>query len=187
MERFQGKYRIDTCRLKHWDYSAQGYYFVTVCTDKKAKLCGEIMEYQMNLNNTGESIKRIWNMIPDYFPSVILDEYVVMPDHFHGIIRITKQNDCKDEIICSDKDAMNRVSTFKSRGGITGTKNPILLENSLGKIMRWFKGRCTFEINKMQTDYVFRWQRSYYERIIRSERELVNIRNYIKNNPWGEK
>ena len=79
------------------------------------------------------------------------------------------------------RDAMNRVST--TTGGITGIKNPMLFEISLSKIIRWYKGRCKFEINKMQNEIFFAWQPKFYDRIIRDENELNNTRQYIIDNP----
>jgi len=99
-----------------------------------------------------------------------------MPNHIHGIVIIENQH-CRD--------AINGVST--DSGGITRAHNPMLSENSLSKIIRWYKGRCTFEVNKIQNTIHFAWQPRFYDHIIRNEKLLQKIREYIHNNPlkWG--
>lgn len=112
----------------------------------------------------------LWNGIPMHYKHVKLDYYIIMPNHIHGIIII---NECKDAIYC--------VSTEKTSGGITGLKNPQLNTNSLSNIVRQYKARCSFELRKLNPD--FSWQPRFYDRIIRNERELFNIRKYIQQNP----
>jgi len=80
------------------------------------------------------------------------------------------------------RDAINRVSTIKNNGGITGAKNP-MLNQSISRIIRWYKGRCTFEINRDTKSVLFFWQPGFYDHIIRNTKELNKIKKYIKNNP----
>lgn len=100
-----------------------------------------------------------------------LDEYIIMPNHLDGILVIENQS----------RDAINRVSTDK--GGITKSHNPMLSENSLSNIMRWYKARSTFEINKMRGKLRFTWQSRFYDHVIRNEESLLKIREYIHRNP----
>jgi putative transposase len=169
---YNNEYRIKTTRLKHYNYSQNGYYFVTICTKDEKKYFGDVENEKMVLNKIGEIVRQYWKEIPKHFGFIDIDEFVVMPNHMHGII-IINDNPRK-------KDAINRVSTFS--GGITGVKNPMLSE-SLSRIVRWFKGRCSFEIGKMYDKSFFKWQTLFYDRIIRDEKELYNIRQYIVNNP----
>lgn len=131
----------------------------------------------------------IWQKIPDQFSYVALDEFVVMPDHFHGIVLIRKDAGISD----AGGDAINRVCTDpdenpqgicddqqKNRGGVTGDKNPMLHEN-LSRVIRWFKGRASFEIRKIEPG--FAWHERFHESIIRDDEALQKIRRYIRENP----
>ena len=77
-------------RLKNYDYSQAGLYFVTVCTEYRLHLFGKIIDFEMKLNDAGKIAKKCWLEIPGHYPNVILHEYVIMPNHIHGIIEITK-------------------------------------------------------------------------------------------------
>lgn len=114
----------------------------------------------MVLTEIGSIAKQHWLEIPQHFQNVKLDEFIIMPNHIHGIVIIENQ-----------------------QGGITRTHNPMISENSLSKIIRWYKGRSTFEINKRQNKIRFAWQSRFYEHIIRNEKSLEKIREYINNNP----
>jgi|AntRauTorcE11898_2_1112593.scaffolds.fasta_scaffold20007_2 REP element-mobilizing transposase RayT len=196
-------------RLKGWDYSSPGLYFVTINTHHRKMHFGEIRDNVMGLSVPGCLAQYYWTQIPQEFNAVQLDEYIVMPNHIHGIIAITGRdaihgirND--EDVRGNDKDqgsdAMNRVPTDtdqttelvgssihrdpddKPPGGVTGKDNPMLYKNHLGRIIRWFKGRCTFEIRSK--DYSdFAWQSKFYDHIIRNEKALHRIRKYIYDNP----
>ena len=171
MEKFKNKYRIGSCRLKGYDYATEGYYFVTICSNDRVCCFGEIVNYEMRLSEVGKIVEKYWNEIPKHFENVILDEFVIMPNHIHGII-VIENDDVIDQNIVTGRNAINRVST----GGITGIYNP-MGKRTLGEIIRWYKGRCTFEIRK-QKQFFAGWQSNYYEHIIRDEKGLVNIRKY---------
>ena len=185
-EKFKGKYRIGSTRFKGWDYSSDGYYFVTICTRGREEFFGKIENEKMILNEMGKMTHRFWLEIPKHFKNVTLDEFIVMPNHVHGIVVI--END--KNVPC--RNAINRVSTTmgnkKRIGGTTGKHNPMLSENSLGKIIRWYKGRCTFEIKKQNNFPGFAWQSRFYDHIIRNEKSFNRIREYIIYNPlkWDE-
>jgi REP element-mobilizing transposase RayT len=168
---YKGKYRIESTRLKEWDYSSAGYYFVAICTKNWEFIFGSIAEDKVKLTGIGKIAKRYWLEISEHFQNVKLDEYIIMPNHLHGILVIENQS----------RDAINRVSTDK--GGITKSHNPMLSENSLSKIMRWYKARSTFEINKMRGKLRFTWQSRFYDHVIRNEESLLRIREYIHRNP----
>lgn len=177
-------------RLREYDYSLAGDYFITICTKDRECLFGEIVDGEMVLNEVGKIVKKCWLEISEHFPGVELDIDQIMPNHFHGVIRILEEEDvCRGAIhrAQSDgtigQDAMNRVPTG---GGFAGLKNPMLNPNSLSKIIRWFKGRSTFEIHK--SGIGFEWQRSFYDHIIRNEKSYDRIYDYMESNPsrWQE-
>jgi REP element-mobilizing transposase RayT len=118
-----------------------------------------------------------WLQIPDQFPHVILDEYIVMPNHVHGILYIV--NDDRN-----DNTSINNEN--HTPGGATGKHNPMLSDGSLGQIIRWYKGRCTYEIHQRNC-HNFQWQERFWDHIIRNEQALQRIRNYIRNNPLNWK
>ncbi len=169
---YQNQYRSESARMVGYDYSAEGYYFVTICTENRFKYFGAFCGGKFVISECGERVLRLWQSIPQYFNAISLDECIVMSDHFHGIIRI------------HGRDAINRVSTgdiiANHGGGVTGEFNPMLADRSLSKIVRWFKGRSTFEIRKIDPE--FAWQTRFHDRIVRTDVELNRIRRYIHFN-----
>lgn len=194
VDRYKGKYRISSARLKNWDYGSNAPYFVTICTGNKISYFGSIQEGQMHLSYLGQLANKYWLEIENKFPFVVLDHFVVMPNHVHGIINISRDavyrvsNGAENtDAINQDaiKDAINRVSTDGRIGGITGNNNPMLHQN-LPRFVHWYKGRCTFEMRKTYTK--FSWQPRYHEHVIRNEESYLKISEYIQNNPlrWLE-
>jgi len=151
-------------RLKEYDYSQPGEYFITICTNDKKCIFGEVVEEEIRLSPIGEIAKKCWEEIHEHFCDVMLDEYVIMPNHVHGIIIITE-----------GRDLINQIPT----------KNFPLMQNpkmTLGKIIRHYKARSAKHI--YDSGYIdFRWQSLFYDRIVRSDKELNSIRDYIINNP----
>lgn len=88
-EKFRNKYRTDTIRLKNYDYSSNGYYFITICTKNRVHYFGKIIDQKMELSEIGKIAHKCWLEIPNHFPFVVLDESIIMPDHIHGIVVIT--------------------------------------------------------------------------------------------------
>jgi len=203
---FRNRYRVPSARATWWDYGRDAAYFVTICTHDRQHFFGEVENGEMVLTELGMLAGEIWQMIPAQFPFVRLQEWVVMPNHIHGIIIIDRR-DAINRVSATDnadayrdavdrdaigRDAINRVSTTDdavagrdavnrvSTGGATGNKNPMLHQN-LSTIMRWFKGRATFETRKIHAD--FAWQARFHDHIIRDADNHEKIRYYILNNP----
>ena len=154
-------------RLKDYDYSQAGAYFVTVCAWKKEYLFGEIKNGEMRLNECGETVAKCWDAMPDHFHHVELDEFVIMPNHIHAII----------VIVGAQFIAPVRNAATENQGAINHAP-------TVGEILRAFKARCTHAINHIRkAPGVPVWQRNYYEHIIRNEPELHAIREYIRQNP----
>jgi len=177
MSLYKNKYRIESTRLEVWDYSKYGYYFVTICTKEKKSLLGNVVEDKVLLNECGKIIKEIWLQIPQQFENVELDEFVIMPNHIHGIIFICKNNIRRDSInrVSTDNRVITKEPFIKN--------NPMYFELSLGKIIRWFKAKAAYEIHHHQKLKEFSWQPRFYEHIIRNEKSLQQIREYIFLNP----
>ena len=159
-------------RLKGYDYSQAGLYFVTICVQNRQCVFGQIRRGadlshpEMILNEYGKIAQMVWNELPQHYFNIQLGEFIVMPNHIHGIIEIRAGGDGN-----TDNDIIN--------GGFAGKNNPMFYEN-LPRIIRWFKGRITFECRK--TMPYFAWQRNYHEHIIRNQKSYETISEYIINN-----
>jgi len=178
-DKYQNKYRIPSARLKTWDYSSNAAYFITICTKNREHFFGEIIgnEPTLQLNELGKLANQFWYEIPNHFPFIILEAFIVMPNHVHGILII---DNVETRLIAS----LPTPSANKT-GGITGDKNPMFHEN-ISRVIRWYKGRCAFEMRKIHAD--FNWQTRFHDHIIRNPESFARIRNYIQNNPlnWSE-
>jgi len=188
-EKFMNKYRIPSSRLQTWDYGNEGAYFITICTNGRKQYFGRITGGAMILNDTGKMAERFWKEIPDQFPFIELDNFVIMPNHVHGIL-IIKRGTAETRLIASllHSPCVSH-SQFQPQpnepGGVTGNKNP-MFHNNISRIIRWYKGRCSFEINKIHPG--FAWQTRFYDHIIRDAADRERIRKYITDNPanWKE-
>lgn len=209
MEKFKNKYRIPSARLQTWDYGSNGMYFITICTHNREHFFGKIVDGQMQLNESGKLAEKYWLEIPKHFSFIELGEFVIMPNHIHGILIINKPdampamemnttnatNDAVDGAVGvetrliaslqsdpkqSDPQPPNPKQSTKSIGGFAGNKNPMFHEN-ISRVIRWYKGRCSFEIKKIHAG--FAWQTRFHDHIIRNESEYHRISNYIIYNP----
>lgn len=171
-------------RLKGYDYSKPGYYFVTLCTKDRECLLGEISDSRIHLNEMGNTVDCIWREIPSCFPNVVIDQCMIMPNHFHGIIRILGENQNKDA--AKGRGLMNQTPTLqRSSDGDSNSDQWIMMKDpalTLGKIIRFLKARSTQAIRK-NMGISFYWQRNYFEHIVRDKSELFRIREYIRENP----
>lgn len=154
-------------RLQSVNYAAAGAYFVTICTHQRAEIFAQIEADTVKLSSTGNVVESVWKEIPAHHASVELDEFVVMPNHIHGII-VIHQSPVGAQFIAP-----------KSKSGTIDSGHA----TTLGAIVRAFKARCTHAIHQDQSAEMTIWQRNYYEHIIRNEKELMSIREYISNNP----
>jgi len=157
------KYRGGSIRLPRYDYSQPGAYAVTIGTRNGVQLFGQVLDDKMLLNAYGQVVQDCWEETPAHFPHVGLDTFTVMPNHIHGIILIEEH----------DSGADDHGEEFgKSVSG------------SLPTIVRSFKSAVTRRINRLRGTPGGRvWQRGYYERIVRDQRELDKFRKYILENP----
>jgi REP element-mobilizing transposase RayT len=149
-------------RLRGYDYSQTGAYFVTICIQNRECLFGEIVGGEMQLNDVGKIVQMTWDALPSHYPHIELDEWVVMPNHFHSII----------------------VLANVGAGSVGAGLKPAPTRHGLPEIVRALKTFSSRRINELrQTPGTKLWQRNYWEHIIRNETELNRIREYIQNNP----
>ena len=177
-------------RLKDYDCSQDGAYFVTVCVKDHACLFGYVGEREMNLNEYGQLVMKCWETIPGHFPHVRTDEFIIMPNHVHGIVFV---NNCRGEVSSPDSIIIKSTQQGGEPSGGAGTSEgveaPPLRKITLGRIVAYFKYQTAKQINQNRnTPGTPVWQRNYYEHIIRDEKELQAIREYIRYNPlnWDE-
>jgi putative transposase len=192
MSLFGNKFRIESARLRKWDYASPGAYFITICTKDRKQYFGEIINGKSVLSETGRITDKYWREIPDHFPEIRLDQYVIMPNHIHGILvlnpvetpdpGVSKNGDTK-----TTPDTETPINSETPRLGVS-TKNGDQTSTGMGKskptigvIINQFKRACTLTIKKQGVP--FGWQSRFYDHIIRDDRELSAIRQYILNNP----
>ncbi|MBL0701246.1 MAG: hypothetical protein JJV92_10245 [Desulfosarcina sp.] len=179
-------------RLKGYDYSQAGLYFITICTKNRLCLFGKIKNGKMILNDSGQSAEHCWMAIPHHYPKTQLHEYVVMPNHVHGIVGVQNLEPLSRHI---DKRVQNlepmshnidnRVQNFEPLHPLQPPqKNQYqkTIPRSIGAIVRGFKIGVTKWFRK-NTDIHTVWQRNFYEHIIHDEKSCYQILQYIKTNP----
>ncbi|TRX30860.1 transposase [Flavobacterium sp. ZT3R18] len=178
-EKFRNKYRVPSARLQNWDYGTNGAYFITICTKETQHFFGEVVDMEMNLNAVGALAEKYWIEIVKQFPYVELGNFQIMPNHMHGILIIDKS------VVFVETRFIASVQSEQAIGGFSGENNPMLAEN-ISRIIRWYKGRCTFEIRKVNQN--FEWHSRFYDHIIRNSESFERIQNYIEENPskWEE-
>ncbi len=146
-------------RLPDYDYAQGAAYFVTICVQGRACTLGSVVDGTMCLSAHGEIVAHCWTMLPAYFPTIVLDACVLMPNHVHAIIFLSEQTPAPEEM----------------------TPHPD--QPSLGRIVGAFKSISTRQINAQQGLTGTFWQHNYYEHIVRNERSLARLQTYIAENP----
>jgi hypothetical protein len=210
------KYKIKKqFRYQGYDYSQNGFYFITICTKNRKMFFGNVKNEKIKLSDIGLIANKFWLEIPNHFPFVILDEYVIMPDHIHGIIKINNNpanvgtghcpvlannsaNVGTGHCPVLDIFPGKGFSVFLTRTGqcpvptgeypvVEKAKFGSVKSGSLSIIIGSYKSVVTKNVNRKISNYNFAWQSRFHDRIIRNDEELNRARQYIINNPlkWG--
>lgn len=233
LTKFKNKYRIETTRLRNWDYSSNGIYFITICTQNRRHYFGKIIHGEMQLSGIGRIAYNYFSEISNHYPFAIVDEFVVMPDHVHGIIIIkqpetenenvhdkttdetknviiephdyaapndnksrnnephdyaapnenmNRNNETHDYASSNDNEIRNNETHDYASRHKTPTPNKFGPQSkNIPAIIRGYKSA----VKKYATmnNIEFSWQSRYHDHIIRSRKELRNVRVYIRNNP----
>ena len=171
-------------RLKDYDYSQAGAYFATLCAWQRECLFGDVVDGVMALNDAGKIVAEEWERIENVRDTVVLDEFVVMPNHFHAIIFLTDAVGAMPTAR-PETATISFVDAVKTKGGrAVGVAPTGPSPGSIGAIMAQFKSRVSKRIATLANNHGCPvWQRNYYERVIRNEYELARAREYIINNP----
>ena len=193
-------YHRRSIRLPGYDYSAEGEYFVTLVTKDRECLFGEVIDEEMRLNESGKIVKEEWLKTTVIRSNVetLEDEFVIMPNHIHGIIRIFGESiDGQNEVQVGEQqdagmsrgDLQEEKNVFVRAYSYTPLQNPNRFRSpskSVGSIVRGFKTSVTTLINTLRgTPGKPVWLRNYYEHIITTDKEYVYIVNYIQENPMN--
>ena len=165
-------------RLQQYDYGQSGFYFITICTHNRFCLFGAIEYDVMRLTVQGEIAAACWSAIPDHFSHIELDEWIVMPNHVHGILRVGDNDDATRRGTACRAPAMATTTTAFEQFGVP-------VSGSIPTVIRSFKSAVTKGINDLSQSSAkgVVWQRNYWEHLIRDEPTLQRIREYIRNNP----
>ena len=234
MSRFRNKYRIESFRLKNWDYRREGIYYITICTKNRIPYFGECVDGKMILSDAGRIAHQNWMEIPNHFPHVQLGEFIVMPNHMHGLLildglddpmqyvdplqcngsaiipnnneypdiqcngsAIIPNNNEYPDIHCNESTDKNHNKSYlqninspckQEENHTESPKDEYMSQmspksGSVSTIVRSYKSACTFRINKSHPDIKFGWQNLFYDRIVRNDKEYMNIKKYIIDNP----
>lgn len=174
------KHHRRSIHLPGYDYASAGAYFVTLVTAQRACLFGDVVNRVVVLNDLGKIADECWRAIPEHFPNVDLGAHIIMPNHGHGII-VIRADELPNDVGAQQCCAPTPVETNENPHKIN------VKPGSLGAIIRSFKSAVSYRINK-EHNITGIWQRNYYERIIRNEREMDAIWRYIESNPvnWNQ-
>jgi len=210
---FNQKYRIKSARCNNWDYGSNACYFITICTAGKVHHFGEILSHQMILSDAGKIVQKYWSEIPEHFDFIELNEFIIMPNHIHGLLTINKWNrkindDKQLDVICSKCFDAIVVETRQCLVSTNETNNPNETDNpnkpndnnipettigrkrfrnpgkdNISSVIGSFKSVCTKNIHIYFPDVNFAWQARFHDHIVRDNEEYRRIQQYIVNNP----
>jgi putative transposase len=169
MTLFRDQYRIESARKPYWDYSLPGWYFVTICTKDRKTYFGRVVDSSMTHSSIGAFAAACWQEIPTHHTNIDIDEFIVMPNHVHGIIAIS---------------GPERLPELRKRGEIRRRlelSSVYPKTGSLGAVVGSFKSAVTRWCREQNVE--FGWQARFHDRIIRGKNSLKAVREYIRENP----
>lgn len=169
MTLFRETYRVESARKPYWDYCSPGWYFVTICTKNRRPLFGKVVDDMVDLSAIGRFTTASWQEIPEHHRNVEIDEFVVMPNHVHGIVVLTGPEPLP---------ALRRRGQIKQIAELTSLHPQ---PGSLGAVVGSFKSAGSYWCGTQNLE--FGWQPRFHDRIIRGKNSLKAIRKYIRENP----
>jgi len=176
MGKYQNKYRIGSARLKGYNYGNMGLYFITICTANREHYFGKIIEGKMQLSKIGILADVFWCEIKNHSNNIVLYQFVVMPNHIHGILEIVENiggdgggRDVACNVSTVDKTINKQMSKISPKSG------------TIGRIIGSYKGAVSKYTHRLGLQ--FDWQSRFHDHIIRNEKSLEQIQSYIISNP----
>ncbi|MFD1603222.1 transposase [Flavobacterium artemisiae] len=183
--KFQNKYRISSIRAQWWDYGWNGAYFITICTQDRKHYFGEIHNGKMILSEAGIIADILWHQIPMHHKNIELGDFVVMPNHIHGILIIDKQlnnidlDNVNNTNILNDANIVQTGHALSQQPGSQRYQN--IGKNTISSVVGSYKSAVTKHANRL--GYPHQWQKLFYDNIIRSNNDYQKISDYIVSNP----
>jgi len=206
MAKFQNKYRSESARAQWWDYGWNGAYFITICTKNREHFFGEIQHGKMELSPLGVIADILWHEIPNHASFVELGDFVVMPNHIHGILILDKPDrgneigtnvGMVDGTVVRTGHALSLQPSQKTPQQPVPDQSPIaptigqnrfqnIGKNTVSSIIGSYKSAVTKHANRL--GFENGWQSRFHDHIIRNDAEYQRISDYINNNPanWSE-
>lgn len=191
MDRFKNKYRNASIRANWWDYGWNGAYFITICTKNREYFFGEIKNGEMILSQTGIIVDILWHEIPNHASFIELGDFVVMPNHIHGILIVDKPNGDTDRDTETNVGARHALHLQhlpsqqtvqpSEQKSIGKQRFQNIGKNTVSSIIGSYKSAVTKHANRLGTENG--WQSRFHDHIIRNDVEYQRISNYIINNP----
>ncbi len=187
MKKYQNKYRIASARAQWWDYGWNGAYYITICTQNREHFFGKIMNGKMTLSTTGVIADVFWHEIPNHSPFVELGDFVVMPNHIHGILILDKPDGANDNDHAVETghavETLHATSLPQQQPKSKNEKMAAISpkSNTVSSIIRSYKSAVTKHANRLGLPNG--WQTRFHDRIIRNNEDYQRISDYIKNNP----
>ncbi len=181
---YQNKYRIKSARLEGYDYRQAGLYFITICTYNREHYFGEIVDSEMQLSNIGVLADVFWHEIKNHKKNIELHQFVVMPNHIHGILEIMDGGNgigCRDDACIVSTTTSVATSPQQSETHKMAALSP--KSGSVSRVIGSYKSAVTKHAHRL--GHEFEWQTRFYDHIIRNKNDYFRIQNYIKNNPYN--
>ena len=181
MDKWKGNYRIPSARATWWDYTSNGAYFITICAQNHQHFFGTCKDGKLKMNSIGALVQGFWFEIPKHASNVFLGEFVVMPNHIHGILILDKPKELDGNADNSAQTAYSDMSTSNKTHGEARHRNQG--KNSISSIVGGFKSVCTKNIQLDFPQQKFEWQNLFWDNIIKNDQSFDEITRYIANNP----
>ena len=169
MTLFQGKYRVESTRLKRWDYNSRGWYFVTICTQNRLPIFGRVLNQEVYLSPAGVIADTELKRLPSHYRNVEVVEHIVMPNHVHAIVMI------------DGKHCFSPVTNVS----LTSHSEPFFTSpqaGSLSAIVRSYKAGVTLKVRNMGFHHTI-WQARFHDHLLRGDKVIAAVREYIRKNP----
>ncbi|MCB9510031.1 MAG: transposase [Deferribacteres bacterium] len=207
-EKFKGKYRNESARLQNWDYGRDAAYFITICTKNREHYFGEIENSKMRFTPAGAIAHVLWHEIKHHAKNIELGEFVVMPNHVHGMIILNGNDAGTGDDVVGTGHAVGTTDDVGTTHALslppdapppppndqppTGEKTvgqnrfQNQGKNTISSMIGSYKSAVTKHCNRL--DLPFAWQPRFHDHIIRDEKSFLRISEYIKNNPanWAQ-
>ena len=192
MDKYHNKYRINSTRLQNWDYGWSASYYITICTHHRTRFFGQIKSGKMHLSEAGFIAQKCWMEIPGHFTFVKLSDYVIMPDHLHGILSIMTNNHSDIDVETRHALSLRQYpqkqidprQTDQSTGQ-SSTPGQKRFQHqgvhTVSSIIGAYKSVVTKNSHLMGLE--FRWQDRFWDHVIGDFNEFERIRKYINDNP----